>query len=59
MSSMPLPEPFSALVLLHDEQGHPLLAATHRVDQHLTVGLPSFIARYEQQKRGGKPLLQV
>ena len=39
-----------ALVLLHDEQGHPLLATTHRGDQHLTEGLPSIIARYEQQK---------
>ncbi len=38
------------LVLLHDEQGHPLLATTHRGDQHLMVGLPSIIARYEQQE---------
>jgi hypothetical protein len=38
-----------ALVLLHDEEGHPLLATTHRGDQHLTVGLPSIVARYEQQ----------
>lgn len=36
-----------ALVLLHDEQGHPLLATTYRGDQHLTVGLPLIIARYE------------
>jgi hypothetical protein len=36
------------LVLLHDEQGHPLLATTHRGDQHLTTGLPSILARYEQ-----------
>jgi hypothetical protein len=36
-----------ALVLLHDEQGHPLLATTHRGDQHLRVGLPSIITRYE------------
>jgi hypothetical protein len=36
-----------ALVLLHDDQGHPLLATTHRGDQHLTVGLPSILARYE------------
>jgi hypothetical protein len=41
-----------ALVLLHDEQGHPLLATTHRGDQHLTVGLPSIVARYEQAVRG-------
>jgi hypothetical protein len=39
-----------ALVLLHDEQGHPLLATTHRGDQHLLVGLPSIIARYEQNE---------
>jgi len=37
-----------ALVLLHDEQGHPLLATTHRGDQHLMVGLPSIVARYER-----------
>src|SRR6266516_1021748 len=37
-----------ALVLLHDEDGHPLLATTHRGDQQLMVGLPSLIARYEQ-----------
>ncbi len=37
-----------ALVLLHDDQGHPLLATTHRGDQHLTIGLPSIVARYEQ-----------
>jgi hypothetical protein len=40
-----------ALVLLHDEQGHPLFVTTHRGDQHLTVGLPSIIARYEQASR--------
>ena len=39
-----------ALVLLHDEQGHPLLATTHRGDQHLMVGLPSIIERYEHSK---------
>jgi hypothetical protein len=33
-----------ALVLLHDEQGHPLLATTHRGDEHLIVALPSIIA---------------
>ncbi len=37
-----------ALVLLHDAQGHPLLATTTRGDQHLTVGLPHIVARYEQ-----------
>lgn len=37
-------------MLLHDEQGHPLLATTHRGDQHLMLGLPSIIALYEQQE---------
>jgi len=37
-----------ALVLLHDEQGHPLFVTTHRGDQHLTVGVPALLARYEQ-----------
>jgi hypothetical protein len=37
-----------ALVLLHDEQGHPLLATTHRGDQHLTIGLPLIITHYER-----------
>jgi hypothetical protein len=32
-----------ALVLLHDDQGHPLLATTHRGDQHLTMGLPTIV----------------
>jgi hypothetical protein len=41
-----------ALVLLHDEHGHPLLATTHRGDQHLTVGLPSIMTRYEGQAGG-------
>ena len=41
-----------ALVLLHDEQGHPRLTTTSRGDQHLTVGLPKALARYEQA--GGK-----
>jgi hypothetical protein len=35
-----------ALVLLHDEQGHPRLVTTHRGDLHLTVGLPLILARY-------------
>jgi hypothetical protein len=38
-----------ALVLLHDESGHPLLAMTRRGDLHLTIGLPSIVTRYEQQ----------
>jgi hypothetical protein len=37
-----------ALVLLHDAGGHPLLATTHRGDQHLTIGLPAIVTRYEQ-----------
>ena len=37
-----------ALVLLHDEQGHPRLATTARGDEHLTSGLPQILQRYEQ-----------
>ncbi len=37
-----------ALLLLHDEHGHPLFVTTHRGDQHLTTGVPVFLARYEQ-----------
>ncbi len=37
-----------ALVLLHDAQGHPLLATTYRGDLHLTKGLPAIIERYER-----------
>lgn len=40
-----------ALFLLHDEQGHPLLATTHRGDLHLTLGTPSLITRYETVTR--------
>src|SRR5258708_28136813 len=36
------------LVVLHDQQGHPLLAITHRGDQHLTIGTPELLRRYEQ-----------
>jgi hypothetical protein len=36
-----------ALLLLHDEQGHPLLATTHRGDLHLTLGAPTLFTRYE------------
>ena len=43
-----------ALVLLHDEQGHPLLATTQRGDQHLMVGLPAIIARYEAHQEYAK-----
>ena len=37
-----------ALVLLHDQEGHPLLVTTHRGDQHLTIGLPAMLTHYEQ-----------
>jgi len=37
-----------ALTLLHDDQGHPLLASTHRGDLHLTNGIPQVLTRYEQ-----------
>ena len=37
-----------ALVLLHDEQGHPLLVTTYRGDLHLTQGIPQVLASYEQ-----------
>lgn len=37
-----------ALLLLHDEQGHPLFVTTHRGDQHATAGVPAFLVRYEQ-----------
>jgi hypothetical protein len=33
------------LVLLHDDQGHPLRASTHRGDLHLTNGIPSVLTR--------------
>lgn len=36
------------LVVLHDQEGHPLLATTHRGDQHLTIGAPQLVRRYEQ-----------
>jgi hypothetical protein len=37
-----------ALVVLHDQEGHPLLVTTHRGDQHLTMGLPAILTHYEQ-----------
>jgi hypothetical protein len=36
------------LVVLHDANGHPLLATTHRGDHHLTIGLPQMLHCYEQ-----------
>src|SRR5712692_7837372 len=47
-----------ALVLLHDEQGHPRLATTHRGDQHLTIALPQILARYQGREREA-PSLRV
>ena len=44
-----------ALVLLHDDQGHPLLITTHRGDQHLTIGVPQITARYTQAS--GQPAI--
>jgi len=38
-----------ALLLLHDEKGHPFFVTTHRGDLHLTAGVPTFLERYEQQ----------
>ena len=35
------------LLLLHDAQGHPHLATTHRGDFHLTKGVGEFLARSE------------
>jgi hypothetical protein len=40
------------LLLLHDAQGHPHLATTHRGDLHLTQAVPQFLARYEQATGG-------
>jgi len=36
------------LVVLHDADGHPLLATTHRGDCHLTLGAPQMLHSYEQ-----------
>jgi hypothetical protein len=35
-------------VVLHDQEGHPVLVTTHRGDQHLTIGLPAILTHYEQ-----------
>jgi len=34
--------------VLHDNDGHPSLSTTHRGDQHLTIGAPQLVHRYEQ-----------
>src|SRR5215469_11169878 len=36
------------LVVLHDARGHPLLATTHRGDQHVTIGLPHLLYCHAQ-----------
>jgi hypothetical protein len=46
------------LLLLHDTQGHPHLATTHRGDFHLTKGVCQFLARYEQAT-GGHPVARL
>ncbi len=46
------------LLLLHDTQGHPHLATTHRGDFHLTKGVPQFLARYDQAT-GGHPVTRL
>src|SRR6266852_5433058 len=44
------------LVVLHDAQGHPLLATIHRGDHHLRIGLPQMLHCYEQAT--GQALMQ-
>ena len=44
-----------ALVLLHDQHGHPLVATTHRGDQHLTIGLPHIMEHYCAVTRQDEP----
>lgn len=39
-----------ALVLLHDDQGHPLLATTHRGDLYLPNAIPHVLTCYEQAR---------
>jgi hypothetical protein len=46
------------LLLLHDAQGHPHLATTHRGDLHLTKGVSQFLARYDQAT-GGHPVVRL
>ena len=48
-----------ALVLLHDDQGHPRLAMTHRGVQHLTLGLPQILARSQEIEREAAPIRVV
>jgi len=37
-----------ALLLLHDQHGHPLVATTHRGDLHLTAGVPTLLHTHAQ-----------
>jgi len=46
------------LLLLHDAQGHPHLATTHRGDLHLTKGVQEFLTRYDQAT-GGHPVARL
>jgi hypothetical protein len=48
-----------ALVLLHDDQGHPRLAMTHRGDQHLTMGHPQILARSQEIEGEASPMRVV
>ena len=47
------------LVLLHDEQGHPRGASTHRGDLHLTMGLPQILARSHEIEGEAAPMRVV
>jgi len=47
-----------AIGLLHDEQGHPLLAMTGRGDTHLTQQLPELLTTY-RQALGQQPIGQI
>ena len=47
-----------ALGLLHDEQGHPLLALTGRGDTHLTQQVPLLVSTY-RHSLGHQPIRQI
>ena len=47
-----------AIGLLHDEQGHPLLALTDRGDTHLTQQLPELVSTY-RHSLGHQPIRQI
>jgi hypothetical protein len=47
-----------AIGLLHDEQGHPLLALTDRGDTHLTQQVPELLTSY-RQALGHQPIRQI